>query len=67
MLQLAIAHGHTNNQTGEGPDGALLDDNSDRDNLINPSFMDASGVMTVQQKNGSNNAIQSAISVVANF
>ena len=36
-------------------------------NSITSSFDGASGVMTVQQNNGSNNAIQSAISVTANF
>jgi hypothetical protein len=36
-------------------------------NTISASFLQAAGVFTVQQNNGSNNAIQSAISVVANF
>lgn len=36
-------------------------------NSINSSFNGAQGVMTVQQNNGSNNVIGSAISVVANF
>ena len=37
------------------------------DNTLTNSFNGASGVVTVQQNNGSNNAIGSAISVVANF
>ncbi len=36
-------------------------------NAVDASFAGASGMMTVQQNNGSNNAIQSAISVTANF
>ncbi len=35
-------------------------------NTVVSSFTGASGVMTVQQNNGNNNAIQSAISVTAN-
>jgi len=36
-------------------------------NTLNGSFNSAKGIMTVQQNNGSNNAIQSAISVSANL
>ncbi len=36
-------------------------------NTVSGSFMGAAGVMVVQQNNGNNNAIQSAISVVANY
>ena len=45
-----------------------LEDNSEsRQNLINPSFNGASGVVTVQQNNGNGNGMSAATSVAGNI
>ncbi len=64
--QVAFTQGTTAAQIGifQLP---LLDNGSDRSNTINPSFVDASAIATVQQNNGNGNAISSATAVAGNL
>ncbi len=64
VSQLALAHSFTGEQNGDGD--VLYDFNSDRNNTINPSFNNASGIATVQQNNGNGNAISAATAVTGN-
>jgi hypothetical protein len=45
----------------------IMDVKSVRNNLIDPAFEDVEGILTVQQNNGSGNAITAATGVVANL
>lgn len=67
--QFAVTMGSTGQQYGAGYAGyeAIVDNNSLRDNTIDPSFEDASGVVTVQQNNGNGNAISAATAVAGNI
>ncbi len=64
--QIAVSQGASAAQLGifQLP---LLDNGSDRSNTINPSFVDASAIATVQQNNGNGNAISSATAVAGNL
>ncbi len=64
VSQSSFANGSTSNQGGTGPNGELVDEGSNRLNSIDPSFTGASGLATVQQNNGTANAISAATSVV---
>ena len=63
--QDSTANSNTEFQSGAGFVGPIVDNGSSRDNLINPSFNNSSGVATVQQNNGNGNAMSAATSVVA--
>ena len=65
--QRVSAMGESALQYGDGPFGALVDDNNARRNIIDPSFTDGAGIATVQQNNGSGNAMAAATGVVANL
>jgi hypothetical protein len=51
---------------GASLDNELREGHSDLDNLIDPSFTNAQGILTVQQNNGSGNAMTALTGVVAN-
>jgi len=65
VVQNAIANATSHTQSGSVSDD-LVDSTNVRSNVIDPSFTNASGVMTVQQNNGNANAMGIATSVVAN-
>ncbi len=64
--QSVAAWGASAGQAGDGPHGSLVDDGSDRANVIDPSFTGSAGIATVQQNNGSGNAMSAATGVSLN-
>ena len=65
-LSLAETDGTTRGNNATEGNTSFFHSGANRVNLINPSFNDFDGMVTVQQNNGSNNVINAANTVVAN-